>query len=193
MKHITNYYQMFIRFLEPRSSREKLLMLVSGLVVLYLFFDALFFSPLYHRIQVTEGFIYEKQEILKALSQDDKIAEKVSKEKEIKKLEAALEKSSLVFPKDSLASLKSLLINDPSVRILSLNNEMQDEQKISKEPPYHLVLKGGYFDLQSFLKKLETIGTLDFLSMRYQVDEYPHGVMILDFKIMTPETQAQGS
>lgn len=221
---MSQLYTKFSEYLKTLSLREKILMLLVGIVIMYAAWDAVFFGifnkthqQYASQIDEVENELFQVDEQLNELTsqlfvagnpnQQLKLAINESNQ-QIEELEQALSATfdSLVPPTEVTRFIRSLLLENTSLKLIALNNEPVEVINLtaqSMESPdtdpnatarlyqhaTNIKLTGDYVSLYNYLIELEqSEWTLYWDQLQYQVTTYPNAeIMLRIYTLSTDE------
>jgi MSHA biogenesis protein MshJ len=195
---------------ESLSKREKILIAATGLVFIYSFWLLLALSPMNEHIinketelnlsqQDINKFKEQAQQILinaehpemKILQSEQSQLQQKNQELELLFQNAA---AHLMSAEEAIHFLKELLNTQPYLELLSYQSEsgtlMSDKnlshQQTFLNQPVSLKLKGDYFDLAEYLRKIETLHWHILLDeFNFKIQTYPDGIAQLKLHVLT--------
>jgi len=205
---MNKYYQQLSDYLKTLSLREKVLMLFVGIAVIYFAWDFTFFSAYTKQNKAHQSEVNAVQEeaaeidnqfaaITKKLVEQGHPNQALKKQiaevtNDIAEVEEQLTDTfnSLVPPKEVTNFIRSLLLNNANIELISLNNEpvqvidissennpTPDESKdtaVLYQHATNIKLKADYVSLFNYLSKLEqSEWTLYWDQLEYKVENYP--------------------
>ncbi len=183
-----------------RTIREKIMILVVFVVLIYLLMEALFLKPLVQTISTKHSLIAEQEQTLQALvltqQQSDESALHIESklENEIKELTHELKEARKsvyygIRAQEVLLVLETLFKADQTIDFQEMKNNPSSalgDANILYGHPIELVFQGKFHDLLTFMKKIEFLGLpIIYESMHYEVQTYPLAQLNLRINLLT--------
>lgn len=182
------------------SPRERLLIVVSVCVVLYLITDALLISPLYKKMSVNHSLVLERQEVVDTFEQgsatnaQNQVAQYEALLEEVAKMKADyLNKQEKIHlelsAKDMLIVLDTVLNANQNIELIHVNNlppTSAHDADVLFLHPIELQARGSFFDLKAFVNHLEQLPVpVVFEQIRYEVETYPNARLDIKLNFLT--------
>jgi hypothetical protein len=184
------------RWLSMRSHRERISILIIGLIVIYFFWYVGLQKPL----RLERQHIHQQSQALKAqIEIFKKESEKVTKEAEARavKQRQSQEARGALNTKVEWASssdideiIKAILNIKHNVQFVSLRTTTASEATVLSAPPtgntLELVFNSSYFDTIAYLEQLEKIPwCLSWDNIEYKVTTYPQATVTVHLSIVS--------
>ncbi len=191
---------------------RKILVIVSSVLLLFFtwhsFLNALLIQyeknkKTYLTVTQEVKILNEQLTILKSKKTIDRNAELMNEEVKLKKELSILSKKivqyqyQLISYKQIFIRLKDIFKPDNNVQLLSIKQFPEERVKDTKSTPFYqhpieITIKGKFFDVLNFLKKIEKFHTYIFWDELFlRVSDFPESTVDIKFHIITSETGQQ--
>lgn len=201
------------------SMRERVLVLLGVIAIVYMIWDVVLFSPIADAKQKVDRDVAAMQQKIDALEDEEKtllLALSADPDRELKQVRDQLqlqvqeldrelsELSAGLIPVEQLAAILQEVLTQTGVlklqllqtlpveelQITAVNETTENSYNASAGVYKHtvaLTVKGQYFQLLEYLKKLEAMNWRFYWDeLRFERDEYPNGIIYL--KVYTLST-----
>ena len=185
-----------------RSMREKVLIVLSGLVVIWLLIQTALIDPLFQRNKLIEQRIAEATKVNRGLVSEINLLQKqlsanpdIEVDKQFDSLQQQSQQLSMtisqvidgmVSPSQMAKLLESVLANGKKLNLVSLTSLPAKPVGTNKADnsyyihPVRIELTGQYFAIQSYLSALESLPVKYYWhSLKYTVEDYPQARLTL--------------
>ncbi|MBF9001347.1 type 4a pilus biogenesis protein PilO [Vibrio nitrifigilis] len=185
-----------------RSMREKVLIVLSGLVVICLLIQTVLIDPLFQKNKLIEQRIAEATRVNRGLVSEINLLQKqlsanpdIEVDKQFDSLQQQSQQLSMtisqvidgmVSPSQMAKLLESVLANGKKLNLVSLTSLPAKPVGTNKADnnyyihPVRIELTGQYFAIQSYLSALESLPVKYYWhSLKYTVEDYPQARLIL--------------
>lgn len=186
------------------SVRERLLVQVVGLALIYLLIETLLLAPLYERISVQETTLHQTRyvyEISNKMLPDGSIPEQNEEAKlrqEITSLTAELvnQQKDIYFgvkAKDMVLILSTIIGSGQDIDIISVENELAEavpDASMVYQHPVKIQMTGDFHSMMGYLKTIEQLELpIVFNHLDYEVVTHPKSKMSITLHFLTQDKE----
>jgi MSHA biogenesis protein MshJ len=202
------FLQILALKLDFRSLREKILLFIVAIAVIYFIWDFAFRAPIAKSTQqVTQKYEVEKQALQTVQDKNNKIIQAISdaptqtlikKYQKLKNQLSTLNKDIAQYKEKYISAaqvhqlLGLLLEGHPDIKLKQLNPIEKAESEGTYDNLYSLTFHGGYKGLLEYLESVKNIPwDIYWTKLDYTVDKYPTATIDIEFKILVDHTSEE--